>query len=386
LKVLEVVGVCGGGLSRHLRSLCQGLITHGHQVTVAYSPHMLDQSFQRFLVARREEIHSTPLRVGMEISPKSDLRAVSQLMRLMKEQGPFDLIHGHSAKGGAIARIAGRRFNTPTVYTPHGLIASSPETSRLKAAVYTSIEYVLGRWATSRMIAVSEGERRFIRRLRLISSARIVVVENGLDDEDIPHFSGEDDSEDLSQKPLTFGSTMRFDAAKGPSYLVEAFVRLSESLPQLPMRLVIAGDGELFAEIKSKVETSGLEEKIHLLGWRPDIMQVLRTFDVFVVSSLREGGSYGTIEAMAAGLPVVSTDVFGTDETIVRVPGNIIVPVGSPDALATGMKQMAILSEPTSVRQELRRIGQSNRDYVRTHLKRSDTIRRTLEIYKGLCQ
>jgi glycosyltransferase involved in cell wall biosynthesis len=115
-------------------------------------------------------------------------------------------------------------------------------------------------------------------------------------------------------------------------------------------------------------------------------MQVLRTFDVFVVSSLREGGSYGTIEAMAAGLPVVSTDVFGTDETIGRVPGNILVPVGDPDALAEGMKQLAILDEPKALRHELRRIGQGNRDYVRTHLKRSDTIHRTLEIYQALCQ
>ena len=115
-------------------------------------------------------------------------------------------------------------------------------------------------------------------------------------------------------------------------------------------------------------------------------MQVLRTFDVFVVSSLREGGSYGTIEAMAAGLPVVSTEVFGTDETIGRVSGNIIVPVGDPDALAEGMKQLAILNEPGSLRRELRRIGQSNRDYVRNHLKRSYSIRRTLEIYQALCQ
>jgi glycosyltransferase involved in cell wall biosynthesis len=296
------------------------------------------------------------------------------------------VVHGHSAKGGTIARIAGRRFNTPTVYTPHGLIMSSPETPRLRAALYTSIEYVLGHWATSRMIAVSEGEREFVRKLRLVPADRIVVVENGLDDEEIPHLSGEGDREDLSRKPLTFGSTMRFDAAKGPGYLVEAFVRLSDTLPRLPMRLVIAGDGELFAEIERKIQESGFGEKIVLLGWRPDIMQVLRSFDVFVVSSLREGGSFGAIEAMAAGLPIVSTNVFGTDETIGRVPGNVLVPVGDSNALANGMKQMATLSKPDSLRQELRRIGQSNHDYVRTYLRRSETIRRTLEIYKALCQ
>ena len=386
MKILEVVEASGGGVGRHVRGLCQDLIVQDQQLAVAYSARRADELFSQFVIDQQDEIRFVLLEVGRKISPRADVRATFQLMRFIKEEGPFDIIHGHSAKGGAIARIAGRRFNIPTVYTPHGLIMSSPETSRLRAAIYTSIEYVLGHWATSKMVAVSEGEREFILKLKLVPANRIVLVENGLDDEDIPHFSEESNCEDISQKPLTFGSTMRFDAAKGPGYLVEAFIRLSEALPQLPMRLVIAGDGELFGEIKRKVETSGLDEKILLLGWRADIIQVLRDFDIFVVSSLREGGSYGTIEAMAAGLPIVSTSVFGTDETIARVPGNILVPVGDPEALADGMKWMATLSEPTSLRQQLRRIGQSNRNYVYAYFKRSETTRRILEIYEALCQ
>jgi glycosyltransferase involved in cell wall biosynthesis len=386
MKILEVLESSGGGVGRHVRGLCQDLIAQNQQLAVAYATHRADALFNQFVVDHQDEIRFVPLAVGRKISPRADARATLQLMRFIEKEGSFDVVHGHSAKGGAIARIAGRRFNIPTVYTPHGLIMSSPETSTLRGAFYTSIECVLGHWATSRMIAVSEGERRFILERRLIPESRIVLVENGLDDEDIPQFSKGDDCEDINQQPLTFGSTMRFDAAKGPGYLVEAFIRLSHALPQLPMRLVIAGDGELYAEIKRKVETSGLNEKILLLGWRADITQVLRDLDVFVVSSLREGGSYSTIEAMAAGLPVVSTRVFGTDETIGRVPGNTLVPVGDAGALASGMKQMATLSEPGSLRQRLQRIGQRNRRYVCAHFKRSETTRRTLEIYKALCR
>lgn len=385
MKILEVVEASGGGVGRHVRGLCQDLILHGQQLAVAYSARRADEPFHQFLVDQQNEIRFVPLEIGREISPREDARATFQLMRFIREEGPFDIIHGHSAKGGAIARIAGRRFNIPTVYTPHGLIMSSPETSRPRAAIYTSIEYVLGQWATSRMIAVSEGEREFILELGLIPPNRIVLIHNGLDDEYISMFSENNSCEDLSRKPLTFGSIMRFDAAKGPGLLLEAFIQLSEAMPQLPTRLVIAGDGELFAEIKRKVRTCGLDERILLLGWRTDITRVLRDFDIFVVSSLREGGSYGTIEAMAAGLPIVSTSVFGTDETIARVPGNILVPVGDPGALANGMKRMATLSEPTSLRGRLRRIGQSNRNYVFAHFKRSETTHRTLEVYEELC-
>jgi len=247
------------------------------------------------------------------------------------------------------------------------------------------IEYALGRWASSGIIAVSADEREFFLEHRLVPKSRVTVIENAIADQDFEGCSEEGDHEDTSQKPLTFGSTMRFSGEKAPGNLIEAFVRLNEMLPQLPMRLVIAGDGELFAEAGRQVEASGMNGKISLLGWRTDIKEVLRELDVLVISSLCESGlTYSTMEAMAAKLPVVSTSVFGAKGTLSRVPGNILVPVGDPGALAEGMRRMATLSQPESLRRELRRIGQANRDYVRRHFRQADLNRRTLELYQEL--
>jgi glycosyltransferase involved in cell wall biosynthesis len=189
----------------------------------------------------------------------------------------------------------------------------------------------------------------------------------------------------LNQKPLTFGSIMRFSAEKAPGDFIEAFVRLSNALPQVPIRLVIAGDGELFDKAQRQVEASGLGEKISLLGWRTDIKEVLRKLDVFVVSSFCEAGlSYSTMEAMAAKLPIISTNVFGLKEALSQVPGNIVIPAGDPGALANGMRQMATLTDPKSLRQSLQKIGQANHDYVWAHFKQSENTRRTLRVYKEL--
>lgn len=385
MRILEVVEACGAGVGRHVSALCEGLVARGHEVTVAYSPHRVDEAFQRFLVECRKEIRFVPLSVRREISALSDLRAVSQLTHLIRKEGRFDVVHGHSAKGGAIARLAGRWCGIPTVYTPHALIMSSPEISRVQATVYTLIERALGHYATSRIIAVSEEERRLILELGLVPTGRVELIKNGLDDQDIQYFSEGSDCEHTSQQPLTFGSTMRFNAQKAPDHLIAAFVQLSAALPQLPMRLVIAGDGELFAEIRRKVETSNLREKISLLGWRADAKEVLCRSDIFVVSSIYEAGcSYSTMEAMAAGLPIVSTRVFGAEETLSRVPGNVLVPVGNPGALAAGMKQLITLREPEPLRPFLQRVGRANRDYVSTHFKQSEAIQRTLEIYQAL--
>jgi glycosyltransferase involved in cell wall biosynthesis len=386
MKILEVVEACDAGVGRHVRGLCQDLIAQNHQLTVAYAPHRADEPFKEFISNHQDRIRFVQLGVERRISPVSDLRAIILLLRLIKGEGPFDIVHGHSSKGGALARIAGRCIGIPTVYTPHSLILASPEISRIEANIYTLIEYALGHWATSKIIAVSEGECELILKLRLTRENRVAIVENGINDKDFEYLSGGFNREDTSQRPLTFGSVMRFTPQKAPGHLIDAFARLVEMSPSVPLRLVVAGDGELFGEAKKQIASSGLGEKVSLLGWRTDVKEVLRELDIFVVSSLYEGLSYGTMEAMAAKLPVVSTNVFGTKETVARVPGNVLVPVGDPQALALGMYQFTIPTDGGSVRRSLQSIGQANHDYVRVSLRQSEVTRRTLEIYQALCQ
>lgn len=384
MDILEVIESCLAGVGRHVSSLCEGLAAHGHRVTVAYSPYRADEAFRRFIADQQGKIRFVPLRVGRKVSPVSDLRGVVRLLRLMRSDRPFDVVHGHSSKGGAIGRIAGRVSGIPTVYTPNSLIAASPDISKPTAAVYNSIEYVLGRLTTTAMIAVSEDERELFLKLKLVSPDRVAVIEQAIHDEDLEGFAGRD-YEDLSLKPLTFGSTIRFEPQKAPNHLISAFVRLAEALPHLPTRLVVAGDGELLAQARKQAEESGMGGRISLLGWRTDIREVLREIDVFVVSSLYESGlTYSTMEAMAASLPIVSTNVFGTRGTLAELPGNVLVPVGDPAALAEGMRRLATLADPRSLRRELRPIGQANRDYVRANCMQSDITRRTIELYRAL--
>jgi glycosyltransferase involved in cell wall biosynthesis len=262
---------------------------------------------------------------------------------------------------------------------------SSREISRLRALVYTWIEYVLGRLATSKIEAVSEGEYELVLKLGLAREDRVTIVENGIDDQDFEYFS-EVDREKVSQRPLTFGSIMRFSPQKAPGLLIEAFARLVEMSPSVPVRLVIAGDGELFAEAERQVATAGLRDKVSLLGWRTDVRKVLRDLDVLVIPSLYEGGSYSLLEAMAAKLPVVSTNVFGTDETLAQVPGNVLVPVGDSRTLARGMFQVTVPTEYGSVRRSLQRIGQANYDYAQAHFRRRELTSRTVQIYQALCR
>ena len=281
------------------------------------------------------------------------MRAFAQLVRLIRKRGPFDVIHGHSSKGGALARIAGRTLGIPTVYTPHGLILASPKLSKTEYFVYAWIERFLGHLATSKFIAVSEDESDFAIKIRLTSDSRVAVIENAVDDQDLEYLPEKILDEDVSHKPLTFGSAMRFSYEKAPWQMVKAFIRLNSMLPELPMRLVIAGDGEhtgdgeLVSDVRRQVEESGLSDNICFLAGD----QTLEKFYVSLMflscrASGESGLSYAIMEAMAARLPIVSTDVFGARGILSKIPGNIVVPTGDPDALAEGMKRIATLAEP----------------------------------------
>jgi glycosyltransferase involved in cell wall biosynthesis len=386
MNILQVVESSLGGVGRHVRGLCEGLVAADQRVTVAYAPYRADAAFRQFIATQRNHIDFVPLKLRRKISPGSDLASFTQLRRSIKHKGPFDVIHGHSSKGGVIARLAGRLSGIPTVYTPHSLIISSPEISGAKRTAYTLVERILGACATSKMIAVSEDERDYILRLKLVPNKRVALIHNGIDNQTFASFSGlsGDDHRVTDERPLTFGSIMRFSAQKAPGHLLEAFVQLARRLPQVPLRLVVAGDGELLAEVKGKVQASGVGEKIFLLGWRTDVARVLHGYDVFVLPSLYEGLSYVILEAMAAGLPIVSTDVFGTKETAAQVPGNVMVPAGDPAALARGMQRMVNPVSYGTSRKALQEIGRANQDYVHSHFRQGESVRRTLRIYQEL--
>ncbi|MGI8649116.1 MAG: glycosyltransferase family 4 protein [Rubrobacter sp.] len=379
MRILQVIEATGAGVGRHVRTLSEGLALLGHEVHVVYAPLRLDEAFRGFIQkGEGMGIRFSEMDVGREISPAGDLNAVRRVVEVARRYGPFDIVHGHSSKGGAIGRAAARIARVPAVYTPHSMILSSPDISRKKIALYTTAERVLGYGATSCLIAVSEDEGDFIRDLNVVPRARIRVIPNALRDEDFSYFNPEGHCGE-GQRPLIFGATMRFSAQKAPLNLVEAFAQARKASPDTPMRLKIAGDGELLEECRKRVGELGLKGEVHLPGWVAGPGEFLGGLDVFVVSSHYEAGiSYSTMEAMAAGLPVVSTKVFGAS-LVVGAGENLIVPTGDVRALSRAIEWMARVSGET-----LGSIGRANHEHARRNFDQEQATCRTLAIYREL--
>lgn len=134
----------------------------------------------------------------------------------------------------------------------------------------------------------------------------------------------------LPQEALVLGSVMRLDKQKRPEALVFLFAELKQAFPNL--YLVLTGSGSLEQDLRRQVETLGIANSVVFTGWHPRVENVLPAFDVFVLLSGNEGFGTVTVEAMACGLPVVGTDVPGTQDIISNGKNGVLVPLENPRA------------------------------------------------------
>ena len=137
----------------------------------------------------------------------------------------------------------------------------------------------------------------------------------------------------------------RFAEDKGHKYLIDSVKRLTQ-ITDVPFTLVLAGDGPLLEETKAHAEALGLtEEQVRFIGFRNDIKNLYKASDLYVNSSQHEALSYLIIEAMAAGLPVIATDMGGNSDIVNDEAGcGLLVTYDDPVSMSDAMKRM--LEEP----------------------------------------
>ena len=192
----------------------------------------------------------------------------------------------------------------------------------------------------SRYIAVSQDLReRLIARMPW-PAERITVIHNGVEP------GAEPPARDVALRDrLTQGSAQpvvlaaaRLDRSKGLDVLIEA----ARALPGA--RIAIAGEGPERRALRERIEALGLQDRVVLLGWQDDLRALMAAADVVVQPSRNEGLSITVLEAMAAGRPVVASDVGGTRESVADGVTGVLVPPGRPDALAAALD--ALLRDP----------------------------------------
>lgn len=268
------------------------------------------------------------------ISPARDVVALRRLVRLLRARS-VDVVHTHSAKAGALGRVAARRSGARVVvHTLHGLPFHEFQ-GRIPHAAFVGIERGLGR-LTDVHLAVGTGVAVEALRRGLARPDRLYTIGPAVDPPTVAltpasrararHLLG------LGEDDLVVGTVGRLDPQKAP----EVMLRALRSMRQ-PAVLVWAGDGELRETTRREVDRLGLADRVHLLGNRNDVPEILPAFDVFALSSRYEGLPCVIVEAQQCGIPVVATAVNAVPDVVVPGETGLLVPPEEPRLLAAAL-------------------------------------------------
>jgi glycosyltransferase involved in cell wall biosynthesis len=307
--------------------------------------------------------------VGVEphcvaIPPRLGLEAFRRVRRHLAHVRP-DLVHTHLGSADVLGGPAARSLGLPTVATIHSHAPASTGRDRAKVRLTTAAR----RASAARVIAVSESARAAY----LAAGAapeRVVVVHNGI----------------LGRAQPGAGARVRSELGLGPHDLVAAMVSslrpekghdvaldaVRASLDRFPsLRLVVAGDGPLRPSLE---RAAG--DRVVLTGYRPDVMAVLDAADVLVQPSRADAFPTAILEAMAASVPVVATDVGGIGE-LVRdgVTGTLVA--GPPSAPVFAAALAALLEDGA----RRRRLGSAGRERFEQEFTAAHWVQRLREVY-----
>lgn len=328
--------------------------------------------FGRLTQRARFQLHFVAL--GEEGQPAEELRAqgwkVETLAGLSKRQRVqrlaelfrrwhIDLVHSHNTYAHYYATLAAKRAGVQAVVnTQHGRGCGRGLKARL--------QFFLANRFTAKIVAVSHDAAVLCKRQDPLSARKILTIWNGIDLERFA-FRG-------PQLHHTAVSVARLSPEKDFPTLLRAVPHVLQRVPDFQLRIV--GSGPEATTLKKLVRQLNIVQHVQLTGERHDVPELLARAGLFVSSSQSEGISLTLLEAMAVGLPVVTTKVGGNPEIVVDGHTGLLVPAGDSIALAAAVVHLCEHKEQWS------RMAQAARERVERHFDIRSTVRKYQQLYE----
>lgn len=350
-----------GSAQRRVLYLLQGLAARGHRVLLC--------------CPRSAALHDRASRAGIACQALTlrsglDFPSAVRLARLVRNAA-FDLVHAHDPQSHSIARAAQGMSREPSLHanlfvTHYALDEDAGALGRLQYGA-TGVHHIV----SSRH--VRDGLVR-----RGVDAARIAVVPNGVDVDRLaktPESPPVDPWELRSRGLRVVGSVGRLAREKNPALLVQAFALLRQQLPNV--HLLLVGDGPLAASLRKRARDLGIGDAVTFATDVDDLSVVYAALDVFVLSSDIEALCAAMLDAMAAGVPVVSTAAAGVLTLVRHGTSALVVPPRDAGSLAQAMA--LVLRQPDLAAQLVR----GGRDVAEQHSV-DKMVEATLGAYRGL--
>lgn len=318
----------------------------------------------RYLEERGHVVHT--IERG-KISP-----AIARDIVSLARQLGAHLLHLHGYSAANFGRLAARQLDIPAVVHEHAILKVKP---------HQFLADLVLRGYTDCGVAISNAVREFMVRGRCIPRRRIEVIHNGVRLERFADVAPERVAAlrtalGLADDAVVIGTVTRLREEKGNRYLVDAAARLLRQFPRAVV--LVLGDGPERSFLEARARRHGIDpERFKMPGFQEDIPAALSLMQIAVVPSIREGLSLAVLEAMAAGKPIVATQVGGILELVAHEESAILVPPADGAALAAGIERLVAAPE-TGVTLAARARARSRRFSI------EHNVRRLEELYERL--
>ena len=250
LKILQVVETSGAGVGLHVRDLVRGLAGAGHEVHLIYSPVRMDPRFHE-LVNHSNGFRAVPLNMERLPQPR-DLLFIKFIRDYLKRLCPFDIIHGHSSKGGLLARLAGVGFPGKKIYTPHAVFTLNPNLNFMTHGIFATAERGLS-YLSDAIISESEEEYKHLLTIG-IDTEKLFLVTNGIEFKQLPSRMQVREKIGLENDDIALGFVGRFVFQKAADIFLQAGAKVIDRLPKRKIKLIIIGGGELDRGLRQMAE------------------------------------------------------------------------------------------------------------------------------------
>jgi len=344
MKVLQIITLSEwGGAQQICYDLATKLPNDEFTVEVACAPGgVLVEELEKSGI-KVQRINS----LKRDFSPIQDLKCLFQLYSLIR-RGKYQIVHCHSTKAGILGRIAAWLARVPRIYfTVHGWGFYNEQEYGWAQRILILAERLCARFST-KIVCVSENDLKQGLLRKIARAGKFTLIRNGVAMENLNRTGSLRREINATDEEVVFGMVARLHYPKDPILYLKAAKMVLES--NGGCHFVLIGDGSLYDECLEFVSKSGLESRVHVLGFRKDARFLYSDFDVFVLSSLFEGLPLTVIEAMFAGLPVVASNVGGIPELVSDGRNGFLTIPGSPEDLA---QKMLLLAEDDYLRRKM---------------------------------
>lgn len=333
-KILHILN-CVGGVEVYVRQITANTNPQKVEHIIVSQPLKKKKGF---FDSDNKQIKHYSIFIKREVNPLLDFFAIIQSIYIIYKERP-DLIHAHSAKGGAIARISALLYNVKVFYTPHAFSFLSTN-NKYKQKLYVFIEKLL-KTKNTMLLATSNSEKKQAKSIIGFAESNTLVLTNATPPPQI-----------IKLQPYKLTHSNYICTVGRPSYqkniemLLDVFIEVKKSHKKTHLYIIGAGEySPNLNKVRQLISANNLENNVSIIPWvsRSNVLSILKNSKLYISTSRYEGMPYAVIESLSLKLPCVVTDVDGNRDLITNDYNGYIVQ--KTDVLDMSMKIKHLLKD-----------------------------------------